>query len=159
LEKLVLRPGIGIGELKLGEMKQQIEAVLGQPQGVLRVGAMELLEYSGKGLVLYVDPKGGLRFIVAEGARSSSKARMRPFAGWTDKRIRIGSTRADIETAYGKDYIEGADRVIDHPEIRETQMIYQRLGIQFTVDSQTNRCANVFIEPPVATTASTHPVR
>jgi hypothetical protein len=157
LEKLVLKPGVGIGELKLGATRQRVVTVLGQPQGVLRVGAMQLLEYSATGLVLYVDPKGGLQFIMAERPRTSSKSRMRPFAGWTDKLVRIGSTRAEIEAAYGRDYTLGADKVLDHPEIHLTSLMYSRLGIQFTIDSQTHRCTEIFIHFPIVTGPSSRP--
>jgi hypothetical protein len=156
LEKLVLKPGIGIGELKFGATRQRIVAVLGEPQGVLRGGAVEILEYSGKGLILPVDAKAGLQQIMAEGPSASSKPRMRPFAGSTDKGIHIGSTRTEIEAAYGKDCAVVPVIVENHPEIHQIQLTYP-LGLLAVINTQTNRCAELILLPPFATRPSSRP--
>ena len=156
LEKLVLKPGIGIGELKFGATRQRIVAVLGEPQGVMRMEPMELLEYSGKGLVLLVDSKAGLQQIMAEGPSTSSNPRMRPFAGSTDKRIRIGSTRAEIEAAYGKDCGVVPVKVVNHPEIRQIQLTYP-LGLLAVINTQTNRCDELILLSPFSTGPSSRP--
>jgi outer membrane lipoprotein-sorting protein len=159
LERLVLKPGIGIGELKFGATRQQIVKVLGEPQGVLRQGTSEILQYSSAGVVLAVDGPLGLQFIMANGPSTFNTPKVRPFAGSTDKGVRIGSTRAAIEAAYGKDYVTVGVRVMDHPEIRQTQLTYNRLGLLVIVDSGTDRCAGLWIAPPVVTKASTKPER
>jgi hypothetical protein len=148
LQNLVLKPGIGIGELKLGDKKEQIEAVLGQPQGAMREGPAELLEYSGKGLILVVNAKSGLQMIMAQGPSTSSKSRMRPFAGTTDILVRIGSTLSEIEMAYGKDYTVVEMRVENHPEVHDIQLLYQQLGLMAIINKQTNRCDELIVVPP-----------
>jgi len=159
LEELVLRPGIGIGELKFGDSREQIVRALGQPQGALRAGTSELLQYASAGITLAVEDQFGLQAILASGPSIVSAPKFRPFAGSTDKGARIGSTRTEIEATYGKDYIRVGVEVRNHPEIHRTQMTYSRLGMLAFVDTTSDRCVGLSLVPPwtaaQATTKST----
>ena len=160
LEKLVLKPGIGIGELKFGATREQIVRTLGQPQGAIRSATWEELLYASAGIMLEIDDRLGLQAIVADGPSPAPPPTFRPFGGSTDKGVRIGSTRAVIEAAYGKDYLTVGVEVRNHPEIHQVQLTYNRLGLMAYIDTTTDRCASlVLVLPTAVPKASTMPTR
>jgi hypothetical protein len=157
LERMVLKPGIGIGELNFGASRAEIVKVMGEPQGILRRGALEILEYASVGVVLTIDEANGLQVIVASGPSVNHSLKMRPFAGSTDKGVRIGSGRREIEAAYGKDYVSMPVTVKDHPEVHRTELMYDRLGFSVILDSESKECAALWLMAPAAMNAATRP--
>jgi hypothetical protein len=108
-------------------------------------------------VVIGVDDKLGLQSILANGPSITGSSKTRPFAGSTDKGIQIGSTRAAIESAYGKDYIVGGISVVNHPEIHEIQLIYRRLGLFAIIDSASEHCVGLWLVPPNNMKSSINP--
>jgi len=152
LQKLVLKPGVGVGDVKFGATRKEVIAFMGQPQEVLRVGPAEEMVYVWDGLNMALDSNGLLQTIVAGGTTVTSHpgatVQVRPFAVSTDKRIHVGSTRDEVVGAYGKDYGEVGVMVMDHPEVHETQLVYLKLGLVLILDKQTNRCVEMMLLSP-----------
>ena len=98
LLKPTLKPGIGIGNVSFGMSREQVIDILGQPDSP----GSELplsLNYFSRGYSLAIDRDG-----VARISCYSNRAmiwRARAFQGQTLEGIRIGSTRQDLEAAYG----------------------------------------------------------
>ena len=103
-EAMVLKPGVGLDELKLGATREQAIAALGPPADP-NAGD---LQYPLIGLSLNFDKEGRLRDIWGATPRELENDG-NPFFGHTDKGMRIGATRAQVEAAYGKaDEVEEA---------------------------------------------------
>ncbi len=123
-KELVITPLVGIGKAKFGSSKEQVIEALGQPDDIQFNGLDH--RYLSKGLAVAVFPKHGMLTV-----KCFSKAGIGPFAvndfsGKTDKGIAIGSSRAQIEIAYGKpDKITAAGR--------QTVLQYEKLKADFVL--------------------------
>jgi outer membrane lipoprotein-sorting protein len=128
-EAMVLHPGLGMDDLKLGATRDQAIAVLGKPDEP----AYDL-QYPQLGLSLNFDPKGNL-FEIWATRRDHEDGDGNPFAGKTDRGIHIGSTREDVETAYGKpDVIEQpttARQAQIDPALMHIYLNYRAAGVEF----------------------------
>jgi hypothetical protein len=100
--KLTLVPGAGIGQVKFEMTREQIVAILGEPEFTLYE---TYLEYPSKGLQLILAgghaSAGTLGMIIANPGDAASRIQ-NSFPGQTDKGIRIGSTKQQVLGAYGE---------------------------------------------------------
>jgi outer membrane lipoprotein-sorting protein len=106
---LILKPGVGIGNLKFGDNADTVTKILGKPEAIANEA---FWEYPSKGLSVTIAPGTdlGVLMITASSKKAGNVANIHDFAGQTDKGIVIGSTRAQVEAAYGKaDKIDNAD--------------------------------------------------
>jgi hypothetical protein len=153
----VLKTGVGIGDLKFGATRQQVIGLMGPPQGVMNLNTREYLQYPAHGLLFILDEKQGLELIVASSplpaTNPTTALRWRAFAGSTDRNIRIGSTAGNIEAVYGKDYLPGAVRIRNRSDVHETELLYPKLGVGFTMDAN-QRCVDIALERPTPRPAS-----
>ena len=97
---LTIMPSVGIGEVKFGMSREQIVAILGEPEFTIR-GVY--LSYPSKGLqlVLVGREPDKLGMIIANPGDAASLVR-NEFLGQTDNGIRTGSSTQDVFDAYGK---------------------------------------------------------
>lgn len=100
VKKLVIKPGVGIGDVKFGMARDQIVEVLGEPDSTLHG---MYLNYASLGLqlVLVGREPDKLGLIIANPMDFDALAR-NDFPGRTDQGIRIGSTREEVIAAYGQ---------------------------------------------------------
>jgi hypothetical protein len=122
--KLTIVPGIGIGEVKFGMSREQIVAILGEPEFTMYD---EYLCYASKGLqlVLKGPGPGTLGMIIANPGDAISLTR-NEFPGQTNKGIRMGSSKEQVRDAYGEPDPPLPSDKKDHPVAR-----YSKLGLMF----------------------------
>ncbi|MCY2968976.1 MAG: hypothetical protein NT069_36015 [Planctomycetota bacterium] len=98
--RLTIHPGVCVGGVKFGMTRDQIVAVLGEPEFILH-GVY--LNYPSKGLqlVLVGLPRDTLGMIIANPWDAASLTR-RDFPGRTVEGIRIGSSAEQVHDAYGE---------------------------------------------------------
>jgi hypothetical protein len=152
IQKLVLKPDDGVGDVKFEAKRADVIAAFGRPRQEQHSGPYLDLIYPWENLIMVFDSDGLLMGIVAGGVDLHSTTGgtlppVQPFVLRTDKHIRVGSTRDEIVAAYGKNFIE----TDVHPEIRrdlhEIELFYQQFGLTFTLDKKTNRCVNLMMMP------------
>ena len=118
---MTVEPGVSVGPLHPGMKKQDVIAVLGEPShehdGVLG--------YYDLGIVLLPEKGGLLEFVVCSGGN----AKYKPFAGHTKEGIGIGSSRADVISAYGEPTTIVPGRGV--PE--HSTLVYKPRGIKVRV--------------------------
>jgi hypothetical protein len=131
VEKLILHPGIGIGDVKIGDPPANLIAFLGEPEfreGRGANGKEQTFHYPSLGLrfeigwdpaIVPEEPKDWNKLraqdmtvqeVFVDAARTGTPGR--DFPGATDRGIRIGSTRKEVEAAYGKpawEFMQNAD--------------------------------------------------
>lgn len=101
--RLIMTPGVGVGEVRFGMTKDQIVGVLGEPEFTLH---KVYLNYPSMGLQLVLNgpgPEGRetLGTIIANPWDAASLTR-RDFPGGTPEGIRIGSSVQQVHDAYGE---------------------------------------------------------
>ncbi|MFN0055051.1 MAG: hypothetical protein ACKV0T_23000 [Planctomycetales bacterium] len=99
--RLIMKPGVGVGEVKFGMTRDQIVGILGEPEFTLH---KVYLNYPSMGLQFVLQgPEGNetLGLIIANPWDAASLTR-RDFPGETSKGIRIGSSVQQVHDAYGK---------------------------------------------------------
>ena len=120
-------PGVGLGPVRFGMSRDEIETLLGKPDDYS--ADKTKLGYMSRGFVLTVSHRSGLKNISCV-SQELSMERVRDFAGKTKEGIGIGATLKDVETVFGKpDRDEGHDAV-------NKRLVYDKLGleIQFVED-------------------------
>jgi len=103
----VIEPKVGIGPIKFGMTRSEVERILGKPVQIARGNTYE---YYQDGLILTFSPEPRGVFgmsVVGTGKTggqtvSATGVTYRDFAGATKEQIRIGSKRADVVQAFGK---------------------------------------------------------
>jgi hypothetical protein len=149
-EAMVLKPGVGIDDLKLGATRAEAIAALGPPADP-NAGD---LQYPVIGLSLNFDKDGRLRDIWGATPRELENDG-NPFFGHTDKGIRLGATRADVEAAYGKaDEVEEALAKVQE-NVAPSEVIvylnYNTLGLM--VEFKGGRVTALCVQRPKPATA------
>lgn len=129
----------GLGEVKYGMTRDQIVAILGEPEFVQ---FDVYLNYPSKGLQLNLTgPAMTLGMIVANPHDAANLTR-HEFPGQTDRGIRIGSPRAEVIAAYGPaDPPLPSDRP-GGPDIAR----YEKLRLMFTFGN--GKVAQIFANAP-----------
>ncbi|MHC4061341.1 MAG: hypothetical protein ACYSUC_11235 [Planctomycetota bacterium] len=95
-------PGVGLGKVKFGMAKEQVTALLGEPDRI-EAGGMALYYLRSKGLQILIDPGRGVRAIDCWSKDyPNAPHEMTTFAGKTEEGIGIGATREQIVAAYGE---------------------------------------------------------
>ncbi|HEV3116025.1 MAG TPA: hypothetical protein VGY58_03160 [Gemmataceae bacterium] len=127
LKNLVVTPLVGIGPVKFGMMRDEVEKLLGKPDAVEPVGKSGLvnLNYGSRGVFLGVSKILGV-ITISCAAQQATFLRIRDFAGKTDKGIALGASAADIQRAYSE------------PSRKETKagstyLSYNKLEADFTL--------------------------
>jgi outer membrane lipoprotein-sorting protein len=100
--ELVATPLVGLGEVKFGMKPDDVIRLLGKPDKIESPNkGYTILEYYSRGFSIHTTtPRGVMMITCFTGKFWAFK--VRDFAGRTDKGIKMGATRADIEKAYGK---------------------------------------------------------
>jgi outer membrane lipoprotein-sorting protein len=125
-EKLVLKAGVGVGELKFGDDAARITEFLGKPETVTsEVG----WGYPSKGLWLTVSPKQGLILIMAGSKKAFPVFNVNDFPGKLENGLGIGSSREEIEKAYGP-----PERIDSVGNDKQT-LYYDKMYLWFMVES------------------------
>ena len=97
--KLTIVPGIGIGEVKFGMSREQIVAILGEPE-FTNLGVYLCYPSRGLQLILVGREPDRLGMIIANPMDLVALTR-NEFPGQTDKGIRMGSSEQQVREAYG----------------------------------------------------------
>jgi hypothetical protein len=118
-ESLLLTPGVGVGDVKFGATSKQIIAAFGKPETTALQGMS--LAYPSRGMGFLVHPKAGLQNISVYAA-SGVLWNAHDFPGQTSQGIRMGSTRAEVEKAYGPPDTAVGNDVQSH-------LSYNKLGL------------------------------
>ena len=97
--KLALKRGVGIGELKFGDDAARVTAILGKPESVTQDISWG---YPSKGLWVTVSPKQGVITIMVASKKAFPVFNVNDFPGKLENGLGIGSTREEVEKAYGR---------------------------------------------------------
>jgi outer membrane lipoprotein-sorting protein len=120
-------PGVGLGPVRFDMSREEIEKLLGKPDGYS--ADKTKLGYMSRGFVLTVSHRTGLKNISCV-SQELSMERVRDFAGKTNEGIGIGASLKEVEKAFGK-----PDRDDGHNSMNK-RLVYDKLGleIQFVED-------------------------
>ncbi len=134
--KRTIVPGVGIGQVKFGMSRDEIVAILGEPEVVLHD---TYLGYLSMGLQLVT---GGpeldeLEMIIANPGDAASNVR-HEFPGQTDKGIRIGSSWQEVIDAYGQ-----PDPPLPSTPAYMKLVGYEKLGLSFSFVE--DKVAQIFV--------------
>src|SRR5579871_1407151 len=126
LKNLVVTPLVGIGPVKFGMSREQVEKALGKADSVEAQGknGYVSMNYGSRGFFLGVSKTLGV-VTISCASQATFAVRIRDFAGKTDKGIALGATLADVVRAYG----EPDWKKTDHGS---THVSYNRLQASFT---------------------------
>lgn len=116
-----LKPGFGIGQLKLGMTQKKVLNALGTPDQVdPDTGAMD---YFSRGYSIGLDDRGRIDEIDCY-TQESHDMEVRDFKGHTTEGIRMGANRAAIEKVYGN---------VESVEINANSVVldYSMRGLEF----------------------------
>jgi outer membrane lipoprotein-sorting protein len=103
LKNLVVTPLVGIGPVKFGMSREEVEKVLGNADAVQAEGknGYVSMNYGSRGFFLGVSKALGV-VTIACASQATFATRIRDFAGKTDKGIALGATLADVIKVYGE---------------------------------------------------------
>ncbi|MGH7169149.1 MAG: LolA family protein [Gemmataceae bacterium] len=124
---LIVTPLAGIGPVKFGMSRADVEKALGKADAAEKQGknGYVSLSYGSRGFFLGVSKTRGVVLISCQ-AQSVQLLRIRDFRGKTDKGIALGASLDDIVKAYGK-----PDR--KETKQRMTYLSYSKLHASFTL--------------------------
>ena len=126
LKDLVVTPLVGIGPVKFGMSREEVERLLGKPDGASLAPGQ--LNYGSRGLFLTVSQNKKFGFFTfACVAQKGQLYRVRDFSGKTDKGIGLGSSAGDIIRAYGPPDTKDADEGSTSLSYDKLQAIFQLL--------------------------------
>lgn len=125
--ELVATPLVGLGPVRFGMKREEVEKLLGKPDAVQELGKKRgyHLNYGSRGFFIVGANTIGVLSISCV-SQAIMAIRVRDFAGKTDKGIRLGASEADIIRAYGKPDSRRAER-------GTTSLEYYSLRTDFTV--------------------------
>jgi outer membrane lipoprotein-sorting protein len=100
---LTVKPGVGVGEVKFGMTREEVEKILGKPETIEEApkGGAVTLNYYSHGLFVSVSKTSGVGMISCM-AQKIILVRINDFPGKTDKGIALGATSAEVIRAYGE---------------------------------------------------------
>jgi outer membrane lipoprotein-sorting protein len=126
LKNLIVTPLVGIGPVKFGMSREQVEKALGKADAVQAEGknGYVSMNYGSRGVFLGVSKTLGVVTISCV-SQATFAIRIRDFTGKTDKGIALGEPLADVIKVYGEP---------DHKETNHgsTYVSYNRLQASFT---------------------------
>lgn len=144
--ELVVTPGVGIGPVKFGMKADDVIKLLGMPDKLLSPDERyKILEYYSRGYSIHVTTRDGVMMVMCYTSKLFA-FRVRDFAGKTDKGIRMGASRADIEKAYGKPTtvheatmkdVFGSRANDPDKKTGQVDLTYARLGLSFALHDDT----------------------
>ncbi len=126
LKDLVVTPWVGIGPVKFGMSREEIENLFGRADAVVEGKNNVDLNYGSRGFTLGVRKNVGLWTIWCKTQEFSLPFRINDFSGKTDKGIAMGASKADIMRVYGK---PDAENIIQ----TTTQLAYREPDVSFTI--------------------------
>lgn len=122
-EAFRIRPGEGVGPVRFGMKREEVEKLLGKPDFVEGRGMS--LAYHRHGLGLLVSPVRGVMLIHCN-TQATFIVRVNDFAGKTAEGIGMGSTREEVEKALGKPGKTEGDAAT-------RRLYYPEKGLEFTL--------------------------
>ncbi len=127
LSSPVVTPRVGIGPVKFGMSRAEVEKALGKPDAVRAEGknGYVSMNYGSRGFFLGVSKTLGVVTISCD-SQATLSVRIRDFTGKTDKGITLGATLADIVKAYGEPDWKKTNQGM-------TYLSYNRLQASFTL--------------------------
>lgn len=103
IQQPVLTPKIGLGPVRFGMKRDEVEKLLGKPEKVVPAGGNSVsLEYYSRGYGMVVSDVLGVSMITVKSQQSFTVVRVRGFAGMTDKGVKIGATEEAVRKAHGE---------------------------------------------------------
>ena len=137
---IVIEPGVSIGPVHSGMTMQQVVATLGKPD---ETENGEVLKYMNLGFSV-LPAKGGLvGFVLCGSSSGVAKPFTKSFAGHTKEGIGIGSSRADVISAYGEPTVTEPMRGNSGAETLK----YKPLGLDFHIKDGVVSLIAVFFKP------------
>ena len=140
---MVIEPGVCIGPVRSGMTMQQAIAELGEPDQ--QKDSSSILEYHSLGFTVLRGNKAGLVGTVLCLDSGQGGPGTKSFAGHTKEGIGIGSSRADVISAYGE------PTTIDHGrgQPQREVLIYRPHGLNFHIrDGKVHQIAVLFKTTP-----------
>lgn len=124
---LVVTPRVGVGDVKFGIAREEVEKIMGKPDVVEEApkGGSVTLGYYSCGLFITVGKKSGVGMISCL-AQSQILVRVHDFPGKTDKGIGLGAATVDVIKAYGE---PDSKRV----SAGSTSLFYSKLDAEFAL--------------------------
>jgi hypothetical protein len=121
-----IKPGVGLGPIKFGMPKDEVERILGKPDTEETRGKATSMNYLSRGYGLHVTPQRGVWSIYCY-TQEAFAVKARSFQGKSAEGIGMGSSQEQIVKAYGK-----PDRAeMNGPQT--TYLTYNRLNLSFTL--------------------------
>lgn len=114
---LVIKPNVGIGEVKFGMSLEEVKRILGEPEHTVPAGLL----YPRLGLTI-TQRDGAVLAIVCGGMSNKDAALVKACKSRTEKGIGIGSTEAEIIAAYGEPTTK-----------RGPRLMYRQLNARFVL--------------------------
>jgi outer membrane lipoprotein-sorting protein len=129
LKELVVTPLVGLGPVKFGMSRTEVEQLLGKPDAAEERGQNGYIHmnYGSRGFFIGVSKQFGVTTISCV-AQKVMATRVRDFSGKTDKGIALGASMADILRAYG-------EPVSKETNMGTTYLRYNKLEAEFTLHS------------------------
>ena len=138
---MVIEPGVCIGPVRSGMTIQQAKAELGEPDQREK-DSSSILEYHSLGIKILRGNKAGLvgTVLCLDAGRAGTS--IKSFAGHTKEGIGIGSSRAEVISAYGE------PTVIEHGRgnSESETLTYKPLGLDFRIGDGKVRLIAVFFK-------------
>ncbi len=125
-QSLVITPLVGIGTVKFGMTRIEVETALGKPESAEEIGqqgAVNLI-YSSRGLFIAVGKVTGVNSI-SVAVQKTTITRIHDFPGKTAEGIKLGSSPADVRKAYGEPNSKSTNE-------GSTYYTYNKLQAEFT---------------------------
>ena len=147
--EMVVTPLAGIGPVKFGMKAADVIRLLGQPDKTISPNKdYAILEYYSRGFSIHTTTQRGALMMMCYTGKFWA-FRVRAFAGRTDKGVKMGASRADIEKAYGKPTsvdettmkdVVGKRAANPDKKTGQVDLNYSDLGVSFTLHDDCARC-------------------
>ncbi len=140
--EMVVTPLAGIGPVKFGMKAADVIRLLGQPDKTISPNKdYAILEYYSRGFSIHTTTQRSALMMMCYTGKFWA-FRVRAFAGRTDKGVKMGASRADIEKAYGKPTsvdeatmkdVFGKRAANPDKKTGQVDLTYAGLGVSFTL--------------------------
>lgn len=137
--RFLIKPGVGVGEVKLGMMRAEVVSRFGNPDH--QTGTIAY--YLDFGMIVNYDAQEMVSKVVCGTPIRMEFMKLAPFKRSTEEGIRIGSSRKDVVDAFGnppKSFIPPGDATAE-------TLSYESLGLILLLDDGKVRLFRVV--PPI----------
>lgn len=135
--KLLVKPCIGVGDIKFGMTEDELMHHFGKPERVENHGPRKhLLMYLSKGISFYVFDNVGIQSITFTSQEAISPFKGNDSTAMTKEGIGIGASESQIKVAYGKSCsikVNGDIKAMNYEDLGLDFVLLSDKAIQFTI--------------------------